>query len=97
MKVFPRSSSVQELPGQAQGVYITLHPDHVDEISTRMQGWFRGREEVEIVDIGTSDKQGLGFLLIEWLEYEIDPLFLAILRDEDMIGDYTVYGRHLEG
>jgi hypothetical protein len=96
MKVFPRNQ-VQELPGLAQGVYITLHPDHVDDISTRMQGWFRGREEVEIVDVGTSDKQGLGFILIEWLEYEIDPLFLAILRDEELIGDYTVYGRNLEG
>ncbi len=79
--------------GQVQGVYITLHPDAVEAMAEKMEGWFAGREEVEIVDVGTSDKQGLGFILIEWLGYEIDPLFLAILRDETAVGDYTTYGR----
>ncbi len=94
---YPRSqASSPTIPGQAQGVYITLHPDVIDDISEKMAGWFVGREEVDIVDVGVSDKHGLGFIIIEWLEYEIDPLFLAILRDEEMVGDYTVYGRDLE-
>jgi hypothetical protein len=33
---------------------------------------------------------------MEWIECEIDPLFLAILRDEETVGDYTVYGRTME-
>ena len=88
-------ASLPTVPGQAQGVYITLHPDVLDDISEKITGWFAGRAEVGIVDVGVSDKRGLGFIIIEWLECEIDPLFLAILRDEEMVGDYTVYGRDL--
>jgi hypothetical protein len=93
---YPRSQQPPTIPGQAQGVYITLHPDVVDDISEKIAGWFAGREEVQIVDFGTSDKQGLGFIVIEWIECEVDQLFLAILRDEELVGDYAVYGRNLE-
>ena len=93
---YPRSQQLPALPGQAQGVYITLHPDVVDDLSEKIAGWFADREEIQIVDFGTSDKQELGFLVIEWIECEIDQLFLAILRDEELVGDYTVYGRNLE-
>ena len=93
---YPRSQPLATLPGQAQGVYILLRPDVVDDIAAKISRWFAGREEIDIVDVGTSDKQGLGFILIEWLECIIDPLFLAILRDEELVGDYTVYGRTLE-
>jgi len=93
---YPRSQQLSTIPGQAQGVYITLHPDVLDAISEKIAKWFAGHEEIDIVDVGVSDKQGLGFLIIEWLECEIDQLFLAILRDEELVGDYTVYGRNLE-
>ncbi len=63
---YPRSQQLPALPGQAQGVYITLHPDVVDDITAKIARWFAGREEIDIVDVGVSDKQGLGFLIIEW-------------------------------
>ena len=94
---YPRSQQLHTMPGQAQGVYITLHPDAVDDIAAKITRWFAGREEIDMVDVGSSDKQGLGFILIEWLECQIDPLFLAILRDEELVGDYTAYSRTLEG
>jgi hypothetical protein len=84
-------------PGMAQGVYITLHPDALETISQRIAGWFAGWEEIRVVDKGVSDKVGLGFMIIEWMECEIDRLFLVMLRDEEAVGDYTVYGRVLEG
>jgi hypothetical protein len=84
------------LPGQVRGIYITLHPEVTEEITAKIARWFEGRDDVMIVDHGTSDKQGFGFLLMEWIECEIDPLFLAILRDEETVGDYTVYGRTME-
>jgi hypothetical protein len=84
------------LPGQVQGIYITLHPEVSEEIIRKIARWFEGRDGVVIVDHGTSDKQGFGFVLMEWIACEIDPLFLAILRDEEMVGDYTVYGRIME-
>ena len=92
---YPRSRQLPTIPGRAQGVYITLHPDVIDDIAKKITGWFAGREEVDIVDVGVSDKQGLGFIIIEWLECEIDQLFLAMLRDEELVGDYTVYGRNV--
>ncbi len=105
MGVVPHSfnSSVQyphtrqpELPGQVQGVYITLHPDARFAILGKITGWFAGRPEIDLVDSGLSDKVGLGYIILEWVEREIDQLFLAILRDEEIVADYTVYIRDRE-
>jgi len=82
-------------PGQAQGVYIVLHPHVLDNIVGKMEQWFEARPEVSVVDVGTSDKQGLGFIILEWMECAIDPLFLAILESEEYVGDYTTYARTL--
>jgi len=82
------------LPGQVQGVYITI-PDDYQFVLNKIVGWFSDRDEVELIDHGVSDKVGLGYIILEWMEYEIDTLFLAILRDEDAVADYTVYVRDL--
>ncbi len=83
-------------PGQVQGVYIALHPDHRALILSKISGWFAGRPEIDLVDTGISDKAGLGYIILEWMEREIDQLFLAILRDEEIVADYTVSIRDLE-
>ena len=85
-----------ETPGQTQGVYISLHPDHYEMILGKIMGWFEGRPEIDLVDTGVSDKLGLGYIILEWVEHAIDQLFLAILRDEELVADYTVYLRDLE-
>lgn len=94
---YSQVSPPQAMTGQVQGAYITLHPAVFEDIADKIERWFAGRDEVEIVDVGVSDKQGFGFILMEWLGYEIDLLFLAILREEELVGDYTVYGRDMEG
>jgi hypothetical protein len=83
------------LPGQAQGVYISLSSTDYQFILNKMIGWFRDRDEVELVDHGTSDKVGLGYIILDWTECEVDRLFLDILRDEELVSDYTVYTRDL--
>lgn len=83
-------------PGQTQGVYISLHPDHYEMILGKIMGWFEGRPEIDLVDTGVSDKLGLGYIILEWVEHAIDQLFLAILCDEELVADYTVYLRDLE-
>ncbi len=65
-------------------------------ILSKISGWFAGRSEIDLVDTGTFDKAGLGDIILEWMEHEIDQLFLAILRDEEIVADYTVYIRDLE-
>ena len=83
------------LPGEAQGVYLTFAAEH-DFLVEKIEGWFEDRDEVMIIDYGVSDKLGQGYLILEWEECEVDPLFLAILRDEEIVEDYTVYSRDLE-
>lgn len=83
-----------ELPGQVQGVYITLATDY-QFILNKIIGWFRDRDEVALIDHGISDKQGLGYIILEWEECEVDRLFCDILRDEEIVADYTVYTRDL--
>ncbi len=89
------SAQPQTAPGQAQGVYIVVHPDNVDTIEEKFQQWFEARPEVEIVDLGTSEMQGIGFIILEWMECAVDPLFLSILRTEEFCGDYSTYIRTL--
>jgi hypothetical protein len=90
----PEPRQGEELPAQAQGVYITLSADY-HFILNKMIGWFSDRDEVELIDHGYSDKAGLGYIILEWTERTIDPLFLAILRDEEIVADYAVYTRDL--
>ncbi len=92
---YPRSQQVPAIPGQAQGVYITLASTDFQFILNKIIGWFRDRDEVELVDHGVSDKQGLGYIILEWTECEVDQLFCDILRDEEIVADYTVYTRDL--
>jgi hypothetical protein len=94
---YPRQQFALTRPGRAQSIYIMLHPGAVDEAAARFASWFEGRDEVQIVDIGTSDKVGAGFIIMQWLECDIDVLFLAILRDEESVADYTLFGRAMEG
>lgn len=92
---YPRSQQVPTIPGQAQGIYITLTSTDFQFILNKITGWFRDRDEVELVDHGVSDKQGLGYIILEWTECEVDQLFCDILRDEEIVADYTVYTRDL--
>jgi hypothetical protein len=90
----PQVPSHITMPGQAQGVYITIPGDY-QFILGKIMNWFAGRDEVELVDHGVSDKLGFGYIILEWDQCDIDPLFLAILRDEQSVADYTVYTRDL--
>jgi len=84
---------VQVAIAGAQGVFITLDLDRLDAVVETFECWFSEREDVIFVDQGETDKQGLGFLRMQWTGYEIDRLFLDILETSDFIEDYTAYGR----
>src|SRR5882724_11342868 len=89
LSLFPQTTHVVITPGQTHGVYIAIHTGYREWLLEKIEGWFAGRDEISLLDVGTSDKLGLGYLILEWKECEIDPLFLAILRDEEIIEDYT--------
>lgn len=81
------------LQGVSCGVHIVTEVEHLDEMLTQFDRWFAGRNEIVRVDEGTSDKRGLGFVILEWEGYMIDPLFIAILKDERRVIDFTTYTR----
>ncbi|GCE49267.1 hypothetical protein EI42_05745 [Thermosporothrix hazakensis] len=103
MEIIPYSnpSAEEALPlqlppareGAILGVYILLRTSDYQFILHKIIGWFAEREEVVLIDHGTTDKLGLGYIILEWLEGEIDSLFLAILRDEELVADYNTYLR----
>ncbi len=82
--------------GRYQGVVISVAEEHADFVLGKIEAWFEERDEIIFVDHCTSAKQGLVYIILEWEEVQIDPLFLAILRDEEMIEDYGVYLRNGE-
>jgi hypothetical protein len=86
---------LQESTGMVQGIIITLSPDDENRLDllSKIRRWFADRSEVTLVDRGSTDKQDLFFIILEWDGYAIDPLFIAILDEEDAIMDYTIYGR----
>lgn len=88
----PRPGTVQ--PGVVQGIFFTLPPESVEPFIAKLAGWFEGRLEVAYVDHGITDKQGDGYIILEWSDFEPDPLLQAQLRDEENIIDYTVYTRY---
>lgn len=93
--MLPRSPQDRVLTSQTQGVYIALVSLDYQFILNKIIGWFRDFDEVELIDHGITDGKGLGYIILEWAEREVDQLFLAVLRDEETVADYSVYTRDL--
>ncbi len=92
--VLPLAETVVRLqPGEYQGVHFTMVAEQQAWVLEKIQRWFEDRDEIILVDSGMTSKAELGFITLEWDGCQIDPLFLAILRDEDFIEDYAVYIR----
>jgi hypothetical protein len=95
---------IQEHPGdngpglsdQVSVIYITVASQALEPILALFEQWFERREDVIIVDYGTSDKQEVSFLVMEFWECEPDQLFQDILDTENLVGDYTIYTREVD-
>lgn len=95
-------STVESLPtpyapslpeGSFHGVHFTLPAEHRDWLLAKIERWFATRAEVILVDTGVTAKDERGYIILEWEGVQIDPLFLAILHEDDLIDDYSVYLR----
>ncbi len=90
----PYAPAPQVAIAGTQGVFVTIDEQALDLIVETFERWFSEREDVIFVDYGTTDKKpGLGYLIMEWMGYEVDRLFLDILDSTDVIEDYTAYAR----
>lgn len=96
-KQLPVPQSMQPLTsGQYQGVHISCTPESLDFLLSTIQTWFDEWDEVILVESGTTNKQSLGFIVLEWEECCIDRLFLQILQSEESVIDFSVYLRDEE-
>ena len=94
--VLPLPEGVTRQPGVYQGVHFTVEASQIDWILEKIERWFDTRDEIILVDAGVTEKAGDGFITLEWDGCQIDPLFLAILRDEPFVQDFAVYQRNEE-
>jgi hypothetical protein len=89
----PVPTEQQHHEGMMYGVIFTMQQENLDFIMDKIEAWFDDRDEIILIDNHISGKQELAFISLEWQGCEIDPLFLAILREEDVILDYYPYER----
>jgi hypothetical protein len=94
-EVLPPASTTQLEAGQYQAVHFTVPSEQLAWYLEKIEVWFDDRDEVILVGSGIS-LEGEGFIVMEWEECEIDPLFLKILQHEDVVSDVCVYTRSEE-
>ncbi|GAC1661318.1 MAG: hypothetical protein PVS3B3_31860 [Ktedonobacteraceae bacterium] len=92
----PSSQLIPPAPGEYQAVHITVEAAALDLFIATIGQWFDDREEVIFVGSGSTYKEGIGFITLEWEECRVDTLFLRILDTTDFIVDYAVYIRSEE-
>lgn len=96
LESWPQSDSVESQKPGWNGVHFCFDPDDLTFLVGKIQAWFAGRDEIIYVNDGDCEKQDLSFIVMEWENCEVDPLFLAILRDEQRIDSFSVYFRAAE-
>ncbi len=95
-EVLPASDTDSELePGHYHAVHFRMPADQRLWYLEKIEAWFADRDEVILVASGLS-ALGEGFIVMEWEECEINPLFLKILEHEDAVTDMCVYIRSEE-
>lgn len=82
--------------GEFAAVNIQVESAAIEQFIATIEQWFDDREEVIFVNSGISQKQGTGFIVLEWEECEPDALFLKILDTTEIVIDYSVYVRSEE-
>jgi len=96
LEQWPQSDlAISQKPGW-NGVHFCFDPDDLSFLKGKVDAWFAGCGEIIYVADGDCEKQDLSFMILEWEDCEINPLFLAILRDEEKIDSFSVYFRAAE-
>src|SRR5450631_4158056 len=90
--LLPSANTAPLAPGQYHAVHFLVSADQLAWHLEKIEIWFDDRDEVILVGSGIS-MEGEGFIVMEWEECEIDPLFLKILEHEDAVTDVCLYVR----
>lgn len=80
-----------------QDIHITFPLDQFHALLAAFEVQFEAQQpEVTVLDFGSSYKQAVGYLVLEWAD-EVDESFIHQLTADNTIGDFCVYipGRSL--
>jgi hypothetical protein len=76
---------------QMQDVHITCKWDQLQSMVRGIEEQFEAqKEEVTVLDWGTSYKKEAGYIVLEW-EDEVDPTFIDQLTTDNDVEDFCVY------
>jgi hypothetical protein len=74
-----------------QDVHITCRSEALQPLVQGLEEQFAMQsEEVAVLDYGYTQKQGHGYISVEWIN-EADEAFLAQLKADERVLDYIVY------
>lgn len=89
-----KNGQVQVLPrGTIQCAYVLLAAEDLEWFITKLDAWFERRDDVGLVGQGEMQKSEQAFILLEWHEHTIDPLFISFLDHDDRIDAYSISTR----
>ena len=72
-------------------IHITFPLDQFHAMVAALGKQFEARsKEVTVLDFGASQKQAVGYLVLEWID-EVDEAFIQQLTADPSIGDFCVY------
>lgn len=95
--VLEQTPTQKKDPGQVHGIYIVVRPDVFNRMVDGFAWTFQGSKVARLISANILDKAGIGLIVIEWIEYEVNPLFLIMLEEEsDKFIDYKLYQRKLD-
>lgn len=74
-----------------QDIHITFQLDQLHAQVAAFEAQFAAQQpEVTMLDFGSSYKQAVGYLVLEWAD-EVDEFFIHQLTADNTIGDFCVY------
>jgi hypothetical protein len=90
----PASPPLQDTPDSGadlgQGIYISCDQQDVEALIDTFEHWFADREDITLVDSGSSRKLGQGFVILEW-DGPVERSIISWLRRQDTVTDFSLY------
>lgn len=93
---FPASATRPLRAGLYQCVHLTCFEENLEPLREFFTELFAERNEIILVNWGVTVKQGLGYMIIEWEEREVDQMMIDMLRTQEVFLDFSLYIRDEE-
>ena len=73
-----------------QGVYISCATEDVEALVDTFTRWFANRDDITLVDSGSSEKLAEGFVILEW-DGRVERRILNWLQHQAFVTNFSLY------